>query len=91
MSKHYLTNEFENFNIVFGGFIKTVRIKRHLTQEDVARHVGVSQAHINRWEKGVRNIDFNKAVKICTVLRVDIRDFLNDYVYYSMEYAGRIN
>lgn len=77
--------ELKNFNIAFGKFIKAARIKRGLTQEQVAEHSNLSQSHINRWEKGERNIDFNKAVKLCTILRVNVQDFLDDYVYYCME------
>lgn len=75
------TIELDTFNIAFGEFIKVARLKRGLTQDDVSKLLGVSQSYYNRFEKGGRSIDFDKAIRICTILRIDIRKFLDDYIY----------
>jgi DNA-binding transcriptional regulator YiaG len=36
----------------FSQIVKTVRDQLHLSQEDLAREIGVSFATINRWENG---------------------------------------
>ena len=39
----------------FADSIKFVRLKLNLSQEDLARAIGVSFATVNRWEKGTYN------------------------------------
>jgi transcriptional regulator with XRE-family HTH domain len=36
----------------FAVLIKEVRVQLHLSQEDLAREIGVSYASVNRWENG---------------------------------------
>ena len=41
--------------MIFADKVKLVRIKLNLSQEDLARELGVSFATINRWENGSYN------------------------------------
>ena len=41
--------------MIFADKVKFVRIKLNLSQEDLARELGVSFATINRWENGSYN------------------------------------
>jgi|UniRef100_A0A7V6A2W5 putative transcriptional regulator len=36
----------------FALLIREVRVQLHLSQEDLAREIGVSYASVNRWENG---------------------------------------
>ena len=68
--------------IGFGKFIKEGRRKRDMLQSEVAELVGISQPYYSMIEKGTedRNVDLVLALKICRVLRLDIRDFVKQYM-----------
>lgn len=78
------TKEQKFFNVTFGKCLKKYRISNGMTQYELADEVGVCQSLIQYWESGKRNIDFYLAVKVCAVLGRDIREFINDFAYYSM-------
>lgn len=48
-------NTTELQKMIFADKVKFVRIKLNLSQEDLARELGVSFATINRWENGSYN------------------------------------
>ena len=77
-------DKWNDFNIVFGKYIKMAREKNNLTQRELAKKLGVCQSLIQYWENGKRNIDFYFAVRVCMVLKVDVRDFIDNYAYYAM-------
>jgi transcriptional regulator with XRE-family HTH domain len=52
--------------------MKIARIKRGLTQREVADAVGVTQATYSRMENGVTRPDYNVLVKISKVLDVSV-------------------
>ena len=64
----------------FGQYIKTARIRKGISQSDVAENLGVSQPYYSRIESGKREVDLAFAFKICAVIGVDIRDFANRYL-----------
>lgn len=66
----------------FGKFIKEGRKKRDMLQKEVAEAVGISQPYYSMLENGTedRNIDLVLALKICRVLRLDISDFVKQYM-----------
>lgn len=68
--------------IGFGKFIKEGRKKRDMYQSEVAELVGISQPYYSMIEKGTedRNVDLVLALKICRVLRLDISDFVKQYM-----------
>ena len=64
----------------FGEFIKSRRMTLNLTQEDVAKKVGVNQGYISRVESGEREPTVTIALKICDALDLDINDFAINYI-----------
>ena len=67
-------------NVYFGEFIKAVREEKKLSQEEVATMLGVGQPFLSRIERGQRVIDLNQAIMLCSILEVDLRDFVEKYL-----------
>lgn len=59
-----------------GERINAARTKRELTQESVAKSVGVSNATISRIENGSEEIDIKTLVKIANTLNVSVGELL---------------
>ena len=66
----------------FGKFIKEGREKQDMFQSEVAAQVGISQPYYSMIEKGTkeRNVDLVLALKICQVLKLDINEFIKQYM-----------
>ena len=65
-----------DFASAFGAFIREGRISKKLSQQDLAKKLGITQPFLSRLEQGARNIDFEQAVAICSALDLDINDFI---------------
>lgn len=51
--------------------LKSRRIQLRLSQEDVAKHVGVSDATVSRWESGeIENMGRSRIIKLAQVLQL---------------------
>jgi transcriptional regulator with XRE-family HTH domain len=64
----------ENFQ-----FAQTLLMKRqelHLTQEDIAKYVGVTRAAVSKWEKGLSYPDITLLPKLATFFNVSIDTLL---------------
>lgn len=57
---------------VLGNNMKDVRLKNNLSQTDTAKLIGVSQACINKYEKGLICISFSNLFKFATKFNVPI-------------------
>lgn len=66
-------------HIKFGQWIKSKREQQKLSQEEVASMLGTAQSYYSYLERGQRVIDLTMAVKLCTVLNVDMKEFLTEY------------
>ena len=66
----------------FGKFIREGRMKRDMYQHEVAALLGITQAYYSMIEQGNkdRNVDLVLALRICQVLRLDINDFIKQYM-----------
>ena len=66
----------------FGKFIKEGREKKDMFQSEVAALVGITQPYYSMIEQGNkdRNVDLVLALKICQVLRLDINEFIKQYM-----------
>lgn len=61
----------------FGKNVKIERIKKDLTQEQLAELVGVSQNYVACIEIGKQNMSLGKILELANFLNVDIHDLLN--------------
>ena len=57
--------------MTIGELLRESRQKLKLNQSEVAEAIGVDRATVNRWEKGIINIDRKRIETICTVLHID--------------------
>lgn len=64
----------------FGEFIRSGRNCLGLTQLEVAILVGVNQGYISRVEKGECEPTITLALKLCSVLKLDINKFASKYI-----------
>ena len=63
--------------MTFGDKLKTVRNKLFMSQQDLAKELGVSFSSVNRWERGHYNPNF-KALsafdKLCKKHKIKFKD-----------------
>lgn len=64
----------------FGKFITAGRIRANVNQVDVARKLGISQSYYSYIENGQREVDLVMALNICSILDLDLRDFIGNYM-----------
>lgn len=64
----------------FGEFIRKERDRQGLTQEDVAKLVGIHRTYYGKIELGQREVDLFTAIAICQTLKIDIADFTKEYM-----------
>lgn len=64
----------------FGDFIRTKRELIGLFQSDVASELGISQVYYSQIERGIRNVDLVLALEICTILKLDLNDYIKSYM-----------
>lgn len=52
--------------------IRQMREARGMTQQDLARTIGVSQATVSDWERGEKNPDLVRAVKLADLFNTSL-------------------
>jgi DNA-binding XRE family transcriptional regulator len=58
---------------VLGEMIKSVRKKRHLTQEQLGELVGVQKSQISKLERNARNVTVETILKVFRALKANIK------------------
>ena len=64
----------------FGDFIRAARVKKKLSQCDVAQMVGITQAYYSLIERGEREVDLVLSLKICNALHLNMKKFVGLYL-----------
>lgn len=64
----------------YGNFIKERRSNLGLTQEEVAKRLGISQVAYGRYELGTREPNLDLIFRIAEVLEFKPGEFFNNYV-----------
>jgi transcriptional regulator with XRE-family HTH domain len=59
--------------------LRELRKQRSLTQDQLARSIGVRQAFVSKYETGERRLDFLDLVGICDVLGMSIVKFAEKF------------
>ncbi len=65
--------EFELKMSVFGALIRSARLEKKLTQDQLGALVGVKKAHISKIENGAHHARVDTLVKIFKALKADVR------------------
>lgn len=60
-----------------GEKIKTIRLARNLTQQELADRMGLKRNTISQWESGMRKISVEHLIEIAKVVGVTL-DYFND-------------
>ena len=72
----------QNIENTLGEKIKTARLAKGYTQEELGKLIGVQKSAIAKYEKGrVTNIRRSVWAKLCEVLDMQPEDFINDIKY----------
>ena len=54
--------------------IKIARVRKNLTQADLAREIGCSKASISSWENGEKSPSFLAIKGICSILEINLME-----------------
>ena len=66
----------QKFAKLFGEFVRDSRGLKKVSQQELADQLEISQSYLSKIEQGVRSVDFELAVRICSFLNRDLNDFL---------------
>ena len=64
----------KDVHILFGLRIKELRLKSHISQEELSFRCGLSKNYISDVERGTRNISLKAISKLAYGLHVEIKD-----------------
>jgi len=64
----------KDVHILFGLRIKELRLKAHISQEELSFRCGLSKNYISDVERGTRNISLKAISKLTYGLHVEIKD-----------------
>ncbi len=60
----------------FGKRVREIRLKKKLSQGDIARILGVHRSYISGLERGVRNPSLTTVQKVAKALKVNAKDLV---------------
>ncbi|MGC8916026.1 MAG: helix-turn-helix domain-containing protein [Thermoanaerobaculum sp.] len=67
-----------------GGLIREYRLRRHLTQTDLARQIGISQSDLSRMEKGEYRVPLDVLFRILQVFEMSLGEFFGELSHQSL-------
>lgn len=67
----------KSINVRFGKKVRDERLKRSLSQEELAARAGVHRTYIGMIERAEKNITLENIEKIAKALNLNIRDFFD--------------
>lgn len=59
-----------------GKFIVELRKEKGLTQEDIARHLGLTSQAVSKWERGLNAPNISVIEELAKFLEVDVTEIL---------------
>jgi transcriptional regulator with XRE-family HTH domain len=65
--------------IKFGKRVREARLKKNLSQEELAAKAGVHRTYIGMIERAEKNITLTNIEKICKALDLSLSDFFKDF------------
>ena len=67
----------KSLNILFGLKLRQLRVKKHMSQEEFAWHVGLHRTYIGQVERADKNITLKNIEKIAKALDIDPKELFN--------------
>ncbi|MDP2665539.1 MAG: helix-turn-helix transcriptional regulator [bacterium] len=60
----------------FGKRVKAIRLKKEMSQGDVAKLLDVHRTYISKIERGIENMSLQRIEKLAKALKVEIKDLV---------------
>ncbi len=76
MSKSIYSAEQERLQVL----LRQVRVEARLTQMDLAARLRKPQSFVSKYESGERRLDLVELHRICTVVGMDLREFVTRFL-----------
>lgn len=77
---------FSRSNDEFRTLLKELRVRKRLTQADVAERLGFPQSYVSKVETGERRMDFVETAAFCKAIGIDLPAFAKAF---SQRVTGR--
>ncbi|WP_165708148.1 helix-turn-helix domain-containing protein [Pectobacterium polaris] len=58
-------------------FLKSARLKKNLSQEDLASLLEKDQTYVSKFESGIRRLDVVEVFDICKALNINMKDIIS--------------
>lgn len=71
--------KFTNADYIFRELLKEIRLKKNLTQAELAERLEQPQSYVSKVETGERRLDFVETAIVCKALGFDLRQFAGDF------------
>jgi transcriptional regulator with XRE-family HTH domain len=73
--RNTLSKQSKDIDRIIGGNLRTIRLKRGLTQIDVADALGCTFQQVQKYEKGKNRISASVVYRLCGILGAGVLDF----------------
>lgn len=81
MEKSIHSAEYERFLAL----LRTTRLERGLTQEDIAAKLSATQSFISKCERGERRLDIVELKEWCTALNISLSSFVKRFEHLGAD------
>ena len=72
MAKYFDEQKFNNFNNLFGKYLRAVRKSKKLPLEFVASYIGISRSSLSKYEKDIGNTPITILIKLVLLYDIDL-------------------
>src|SRR5215471_2909735 len=76
--KHHTSEEPHPLDIALGARVRLRRKALKMSQDQLARALGITFQQIQKYEHGANRISFSRLVGICEVLKCSVADLISD-------------
>ncbi len=73
---------------VFLRLLRRIRLEAKLTQTDLARLLGVTQARVSKYEQGERRMDVLELKRVCDAVGFPLIEFARQFEEGCGQYSG---
>jgi len=60
----------------FGKRVRAIRLKKEMSQGDVAKLLDVHRTYVSKIERGIQNMSLQRIEKLAKALKVEIKDLV---------------